>query len=211
MFFIKCILTNAKFCDILTAEFYFRRNFKMKKVNKISMVVLKILEIGHWIGSVSMLVAFILTLMGSAGIRNTVDFSGAEGDTMLNTYGFEVAFMDNTDAVKLRAIALFAIGAALILFLMAMVFRNTYLIIKKSQNTTPFQKDNIRMVREIGIFTIAVPIIALIMSNIMHLVLGDGIETSVRFDSAVIGIVVLALTNVFSYGMELQNDVDGLL
>lgn len=183
----------------------------MKKVNKISMVVLKILEVVHWIGSVSMVVAFILSLMGSAGIRNVVEFSGAEGDTMLNTYGFEVSFMDNAGMLNLKAVALFALGAVFILSLMAMVFRNAYLIINKSQNTTPFQKDNIRMVREIGIFTIAVPIVALIMSGIIRLVFGDGIETSVRFDSAVIGIVALALTNVFAYGMELQNDVNGLL
>lgn len=183
----------------------------MKGISKISMVILKILEVVHWIGSVSMIVAFILSLAGNAGIRNAVEFSGSEGDTMLNTYGFEVSFIDSTGVPNLKAIALFALGAVFILSLMAMVFRNAYLIIKKSKNTTPFQKDNIRMVREIGIFTIAVPIIALIMSAVIHLVFGDGIETSVRFDSAVMGIVALALTNVFAYGMELQNDVDGLL
>lgn len=183
----------------------------MKRVNKISMVVLKILEVAHWIGSVSMVVAFILSLMGSAAMRNAVGLSGAQGDTMLNTYGFEVSITDNAGAPNLQAVALFALGAVFILALMAMILRNAYLIISKSNNTTPFQKDNTRMVREIGIFAIAVPVVALIMSCIIHLIFGGGIETSVRFDSAVIGIVALALSNVFAYGMELQNDVDGLL
>lgn len=183
----------------------------MKSMNKIFMVILKILEVMHWIGSVSMIAVFILSLTGSAGIRNIAELAGAEGDTMLNTYGYEVSFTDNTGTLSLKAIALFAIGSVFILSLMAMVFRNAYLITKKSRHTTPFQKDNIRMVREIGIFTIAVPAIALIMTCVIHLVFGSGIETSVRFDSIVIGIVALALTNVFAYGAELQTDVDGLL
>lgn len=184
-------------------------------MNKISMVVLKvvlkILEVAHWIGSISMIVLFVLSLLGNAGIQNIVELSGVEGDTMLNTYGFEVSFVDNLGSLSFNAIALFAIGAVLILSLMAMVFRNAYLIIKKSKNTTPFQKDNVRMVREIGIFTISIPVISLIMSVIIRIVLGDAIETSVRFDSIFIGIIALALTNVFAYGMELQNDIDGLL
>ncbi|MCI8497508.1 MAG: hypothetical protein HFE85_04585, partial [Clostridiales bacterium] len=96
--------------------------------------------------------------------------------------------------------------------LMAMVFRNLYLIVKKSEDTTPFQKDNIRMLKEIGIFSIAVPIVGLIMSIIIRLVLGvDTVETSVRLDGFVMGIIVLCLTQFFAHGAELEKDVDGLL
>lgn len=183
----------------------------MKTINKISMVLLKILEVVHWIGSLSMIAALLLSLTGAAGIRSLAEMCALEGETAFNTYGFEVSFIDNLGAVNIKAIALFAFGAVLIMAFMAMVFRNTYLIIGKSKNATPFQKDNIRMVREIGIFSIAVPVIGLIMCIIIRLALGDIIETSVRFDSAVIGIVALALTNVFAHGMELENDMDGLL
>ena len=115
-------------------------------MNKISMVVLKvvlkILEVAHWIGSISMIVLFVLSLLGNAGIQNIVELSGVEGDTMLNTYGFEVSFVDNLGSLSFNAIALFAIGAVLILSLMAMVFRNAYLIIKKSKNrlSTPIHE-----------------------------------------------------------------------
>lgn len=182
----------------------------MKMANKISMVVLKILEIAHWIGAVSMIVAVVLSLLGNAGLEHMVDFAGAPGATF-TVYGFEVSCLDLARAPELKAVALFAVGGTLIFALMAMVFRNAYLIIRSSQDTTPFQKDNIRMVREIGIFTLAVPVVALIMSWIIRLAFGGGIETSVRFESAVIGIVALSLSNVFAYGMELQTDVDGLL
>ena len=183
----------------------------MKSINKISMVVLKFLEVAHWIGSISMIVVFAFSLANASVIRNIVEMSGLEADAALITYGFEVSVIDKLGALNLKAVALFALGSVFIIALMAMVFRNAYLIIKKSKNITPFQKDNIRMVREIGIFSIVIPIIALIMSSIIHFVFNSEIETSVRFDSIVIGIIALALTNVFSYGIELQNDVDGLL
>ena len=107
---------------------------------------------------------------------------------------------------------LFGIGAIIILSVMAMVFRNLHLILKKSQNATPFQTDNIRMMREIGIFAIAVPVIGLIMSTIVRLV--TGVETAeISIDTAGIfmGIIVLCLTQFFVHGAELEKDVDGLL
>ena len=109
-------------------------------------------------------------------------------------------------------VALFSGGAAVILSLMAMVFRNIYLIMKKSENATPFQKDNVRMVREIGIFLLSVPMVGLIMSIVARLVLGvDNVEASVGLDSFMVGLVVLCLSQFFAQGMELEADVDGLL
>ena len=103
-------------------------------------------------------------------------------------------------------------GAVLILALMAMIFRNLNLIIKKSEGTTPFQPDNVRMFREIGIFSIAVPVVGLIMSIITRLVLGaEAAEVSNNFSGLVIGIVVLCITQFFAHGIELEKDVDGLL
>ena len=95
---------------------------------------------------------------------------------------------------------------------MAMVFRNLYLIIKKSEGTTPFQKDNVRMLREIGIFTIAIPVIGFVMSVIARLAIGYEVaEISNSMDGFIMGIIVLCLTQFFAHGVELENDVDGLL
>ena len=77
---------------------------------------------------------------------------------------------------------------------------------------TPFQADNIRMMREIGIFSVAVPVIGLVMSVVVRLVTGvETAETSVDMGGVFAGIVVLCLTQYFVHGAELENDVDGLL
>ena len=96
--------------------------------------------------------------------------------------------------------------------LMAMVFRNVYLILRNSENATPFQPDNVRMVREIGIFLIAVPVVGLLVSMAARLVLGvDAVEGSVNLGSVMVGLVVLCLSRFFARGMELENETEGLL
>ena len=68
------------------------------------------------------------------------------------------------------------------------------------------------MVREIGIFMIAVQAVQLVMSVIARIALGpDMVETSMGMEGLFAGLVVLALSQYFAYGMQLQNDVDGLL
>ena len=180
----------------------------MKKLDSVTRVLAKILEIGHWIGAVSMVVVFVLSLFMGTGVLQEVtmeDFGAS-----LITYGFEVEIVDAVGQVSMAGLRLFCVGAFLILGLMAMVFRNIYLILKKSQNTTPFQKDNVRMVREIGIFLIAVPIISLIMSMVVRGV--AGLETSsIGLSSFMVGLAVLCLSQAFARGVELETETDGLL
>ena len=115
----------------------------------------------------------------------------------------------NTD---MTSFMLFGIGGIIILAVMAMVFRNLHLIFKKSENGTPFQKDNIRMMKEIGIFSIAVPVIGFIMSIIVRLVTGvETAEISIDMGGIFMGIIVLCLTQYFVHGANLEKDVDGLL
>jgi len=114
---------------------------------------------------------------------------------------------------------LFFITMALTLALMAMCARNVHLIFttsagktRFSRRETPFQPDNIRMVREIGIFLIAIPVVQFIMSVIARIALGpDMVESSLGMQKLFVGLVVLALSQYFAYGTQLQGDVDGLL
>ena len=127
-------------------------------------------------------------------------------------YGFEVNASYVDGSIDMTTFLLFEIGAVIILILMAMVFRNVHLIFKKSENGTPFQKDNIRMLKEIGIFSITVPVIGLVMSVIIRLVIGvDAVEININQSGLFMGIIVLCLTQYFIYGAELEKDVDGLL
>ena len=71
---------------------------------------------------------------------------------------------------------------------------------------------NIRMLKEIGIFSISVPIGGLMMSIIARIVLGvDDVETSVNMYGFTMGVIVLCLTQFFVRGAELEKDVEGLL
>lgn len=185
----------------------------MKGLNKLGKVITKILEVFHWVGTALMLAATICSVAAPDWVKYFVgldakDCCGAE----LKVYGFEVNAPVADGNTDMLTFMLFGIGAVIILAVMAMVFRNLYLIFKNSENTTPFQKDNIRMMREIGIFSIAVPVIGLFMSFIVRLIIGvDAVENSMDMNGVFMGIVVLCLTQFFVHGAELEKDVDGLL
>ena len=175
----------------------------MKGIVKAAKIATKIVEVFHWVGTALMLAATVCSLAAPAWVKylvgiNAKECCGAE----LNVYGFEViAPVENG-----------SIDAVIILSLMAMVFRNLNLIIKKSEGSTPFQADNIRMLKEIGIFSFSIPLVGLIMSIVCRLILGvDAVETSINFYGFFMGIVVLCLTQFFIHGAELEKDVDGLL
>ena len=187
----------------------------MKTVNKIALVMSKIMEVVHWVA-----VAFMVAILGCAlfagGWFGGILTDGvSELGTTLSTYGFEIVAVNADGTVNMTAVALFSTGAIIIISLMAMVF----LILKTSKGETwfssgktPFQKNIVRMVREIGIFYIAVPVTGLIMSIICCLVLGvETAEISINVEGFVTGILILCLSHIFSYGTQLQEDVDGLV
>lgn len=184
----------------------------MKALNQVTLVTAKILEIIHWL-AVGLMAAVLICSVSVRDWLSGILQKGIELDgDMLSTYGFEMSVVNVENAVDMTAVMLFAIGAVIILSLMAMVFRNVFLILKTARGNTPFQNDVVRMLREIGIFMISIPLIGLVMSGISRLVLGvESVESSVHFESFVIGILVLCLTQAFVYGIRLQKDVDGLL
>ena len=191
----------------------------MKKFNSFALVLSKILEVVHWMGCVGMAVLFIVSIAAKEQLSDFLSRGVSDYGAELSTYGFSIVAADANGNIVPSSITVFSIGAIFILSLMAMVFRNAYLIFKTAKGKTwfakgetPFQKDITRMVKEIGIFYISIPIIGLVMSTIARLVVGaEVIEISVRGESIVTGILILCLSQVFAYGTQLQNDVDGLL
>ena len=185
----------------------------MKGLNKLGKVITKILEVFHWVGTALMLAATICSFAAPNWIGYFVGFDAKECcGANLEIYGFEINAPVSDGKVDLSSFLIFGIGAIVILAVMAMVFRNLHLIFKKSENSTPFQKDNVRMMREIGIFTIAIPVIGFIMSVIARLVMGSDVaEISIDMGGIFMGIVVLCFTQFFAHGVELENDVDGLV
>jgi len=185
----------------------------MKGLNKAVVIITKILEVFHWVGVGLMAAATICSFAAPQWVGNFVGFDAKECcGAELEVYGFEVHAAVTDGNVDMKTFMFFGIGAVIILALMAMVFRNMHLIFKKSENSTPFQKDNIRMMKEIGVFSIAVPVIGFIMSIVVRLVTSvDTAEISIDMGGIFMGIIVLCLTQFFIHGAELEEDVEGLL
>ena len=185
----------------------------MKGLNQLGKIATKVIEVFHWVGATLMLAAVICAHAAPGLVGCFVGFDAKECcGAALKVYGFEIVARVTDGEVEAATLSVFGIGAVMILALMAMVFRNLHLIFKKSENATPFQRDNVRLVREIGIFTIAIPILGFVMSVIARLVGGvQESEISVDMGGIVMGIVLLCLSRFFAYGVSLENDVDGLL
>lgn len=184
----------------------------MKKIGTVTLVVTKILEILHWItAGMAALLAVCCGIVGDR-IKGILESGVDKYGTSLSTNGLEITVVNAEGVVNMTGVMFFAIGAVIVLGLMAMVFRNIYLVVKKSRTESPFCEDNVRMIKEIGIFSIAVPIANLIISIIACLAAGaDAIQASVSLDGLIMGIVVLCLTQFFAHGAKLEKDVDGLV
>lgn len=185
----------------------------MKKLNKTVTTLAKIFEVVLWIGTAVMLLFFVLSLVMPDRIAEQITTGN------LTVSGFNIEVMDASGNVLHRAVSLMAFAGMIFMPLAAMICRNIGLIFKTaegktsfSRGVTPFQKDNVRMVREIGIFSIAMPVLELIFAVIARIVIGnEATEVSVNLVSVFFGLVILCLSQYFAYGMELQEEVDGLV
>lgn len=180
-----------------------------KKLDKAAVVLTKLMEVAHWIGAVGTLVGLVLLLtMGERALVSPV----AEANEELAIYGFRMTVADGVGNPDLGALKALLMVGVTNLILMALVFRNVHRILKNTEGGTPFQPDNIRMVREIGYFLMAVPVVGLTASGLIRLILGvDLVESSVDMPFLVIGLVALCLSRVFARGMELETETEGLL
>lgn len=180
-----------------------------KKLDKAAVVLTKLMEVAHWIGAVGTLVGLVLLLtMGEGALTSPLAVANEE----MAIYGFKMTVADSAGAVNMGALKALLMVGVVSMALMAMVFRNVHFILKNTEGSTPFQPDNIRMVREIGYFLVAVPVVGLLASGLARLVLGvDLVESSVDMSFLVIGLVALCLSRVFARGMELETETEGLL
>ncbi len=181
-------------------------------VIRISKVLAKICEIAHWVGVVCMVILLVLSIFFQDMLPNYIVM---DNDTTVGCYGFDINVLGADGSFQPGALIILSIFAIIALALMAMVFRNLYLIVKsisRESDNSPFSKDNIRRVREIGILAIAVPIVGQIMQVIAVITLGaENVEMSVSLDGFMMGILALVLTQIFTYGARLESDVEGLL
>lgn len=187
---------------------------KRETIDRIAVILTKVLEVGYWVGTGLMFAIAIVAQVNPDWLGFLMNFKEFETLRMIDVMGFSMILPAMEFGAEMQALSIYAVGGALIMGLTAMIFRNLNLIIKRSQASTPFQKDNIRMLREIGYFTIGIPVTGLIFTIIMRIVMGTGAdcpEMSVNWSGIVYAIVMFCLTGYFARGMELEKEVDGLV
>lgn len=188
----------------------------MKRLYHFAQVFSKILEVAHWAAASVMLVLFIVSFLSGEWLSAMIVQENPR-DVSLSTYGFELTVLSPSGEPDLAAIRIFALGAVPVLGLMAMVFRNMYLILKAARGqsgspATPFQPAVVRMIREIGIFYLAVSAVSILFTWIAALVLGpEACESSVDLGHIMVGVLILCLSQAFQEGVSLREDVDGLV
>ena len=139
------------------------------------------------------------------------------GEANLSCYGYEVVVANEEGVLNPGMVVCFTVGSVVVLSLMAMIFRNVYLILKTAKGKTwfakgdtPFQKNIVRMMREIGIFFIAVSVMSLVSEIIVNIVGGE-LTTGFNYMSCFFGLVFICISQFFNYGTQLEEDLDGLV
>lgn len=188
------------------------------KSSKAVCVISKILEISCLTVALLYAVFFVLNFALPSFTDKIVTFFASETGGELNVNGFDILVLKD-GVITRSAVAAFALAGVFSMLCKTMIFRNLYLIIKTaagktwfSKGETPFQKDISRMVKEIGIFYIIIPILETIISAIFRPIIGmETAEISVRMEGILTGLIIIVLSQIFVYGEKLENDVEGLV
>lgn len=186
-------------------------------LTKVATILTKIFEVVYNVGAIAMTVAFVLVLLDPVLPGQVV--WGAVPMEELRVQGFSIRIAGPDGTADPKALSVFLLTGALILELMAWVFRNVNLILRTTQGLTkfskgktPFQKDNVRMMREIGIFFFSIAVVEFTASAVAVMLLGpETAEISADMGGIVIGVLMLCLSQVFAIGQKMQEDIDGLV
>lgn len=188
------------------------------KSSKVVSVISKFLEIACFVTALLYATFFVLNFALPSFTDKIVIFFASETGGELNVNGFDIRALKD-GVITRSAVTAFSLAGLFSMLCKTMIFRNLYLIIKTSagktwfsKGETPFQKDISRMVKEIGIFYIMIPILETIISAIFRPIIGmETAEISVRMEGILTGLIIIVLSSIFVYGEKLENEMEGLV
>lgn len=93
----------------------------------------------------------------------------------------------------------------------ALMLHRMHGIIVETMAGKPFQPCTVKWMKQIGYCAVAMPLVIAAMNLWAMLISVDGNHAVLDLSGLLLGVLVLCLTHVFAYGLELQNDVDDLL
>ncbi len=192
---------------------------RFEMLTKAATVFSKLFEVGYQILAIGMMVGLVLFVIDKSFDWGALVRGNPEIGEQLAVNGFSIVIGNSDGTLNNAATIIFLLAGAMSGELMAWVFRNVNLVLrttqgltKFSQGKTPFQKDNVRMIREIGIFFISITVVHFALSSLAVLIIGPEMaEVSVGMGNIVAGVLMLCLSQVFALGQKMQEDVDGLV
>lgn len=192
---------------------------RMNTMTRLAEIFTKIFQVGYSIGAVGILIGLVLFLFDRLLAPGSLVKGSPKPDQAVRMQGFSVIFGNQDGTIDSAALIIFLVTGGIVLGLMTMIFRNANLILrtmqgktKFSKGKTPFQPDNVRMMREIGIYFIAINVVKIAAGAVATAVIGpDKVEGGGILGEAVIGLLMLCLSQVFAIGTQMQEDIDGLV
>ncbi|MBE5801575.1 MAG: DUF2975 domain-containing protein [Clostridiales bacterium] len=167
----------------------------------------KVIEIICWVGAAIILMTAVASIFN---IEWTVQNLMPETSITMN--GFEINVNDPDSSATFGALLTALFGGVIGIAVMALIFRNMYNVLKTAESGSPFQPENVKRIETIGWMSIAMPVIAFVTSVLVKLLGGpDALEVSFSLSGVIMGVLVLILSQFFARGVELENDVDGLV
>lgn len=188
------------------------------KSSKVVSVISKFLEIACFVTALLYATFFVLNFVLPSFTDKIVFLFASETGGELNVNGFDIRALKD-GVITRSAVVAFSLAGLFSMLCKTMIFRNLYLIIKTSagktwfsKGETPFQKDISRMVKEIGIFYIMIPVLETVISAIFRPIIGmESAEISVRMEGLLTGLIIIVLSSIFVYGEKLENELEGLV
>ncbi len=189
--------------------------FNSHKLITFTRVFAKCVEVLLWIATAAMLLFLFVSFMNPELMLTGLESIYGTGEE-LTSFGFSI-IPASGESLTGEMLVAFGITSSLLCGLMAMIFRNAYLILKTAdgktwfaKSNTPFQANIVRMLREIGIFLIAHSIVSTIAVVAIALIFPT-VELSAGNISFSLGLLMLCLSQFFNYGTKLENDTKGLI
>lgn len=167
-------------------------------------------------GKVITIVMEIIAIIGAVLGLSVVVMAFVNPQLLLENGTFNINGIDITKPLHLienpsLPMALVFLTGVVTMSITALMVHRMHGIIVETMAGRPFQPCTVKWMKQIGYCAVAVPLVSIVMSLGAMLLKVDGIFAEVDFSGIMMGVLVLCLTQVFAYGLELQKDVDGLL
>lgn len=189
-----------------------KTNKNAEKAYKVALFLTRFEEVLCWVATVLMVVLVIVWIICGALSDDTWIENLSSAGVALNLGGIDVTAANANGTVNYAAMLLCLVASVLIYGCMAMIFRNANLILQWAKVSSPFRTENIQRLKKISYYAIAIPAINLALFLVCWLLLGvSAVEYSGDTTWILVAVLIFCLTQFFTYGAQLEQDVDGLV